>query len=330
MSSAHTAGASIRCKSEVSILHKEAFQPDGTGECFLDRAYRASTEYAAGLSDELKDNVYEALRLLAEGFLSFPGNNLKPQDLDLVRGNAFTVIYRLLFILYAEAREFLPVTSSTYWDTYSLRSLTQDIATKEPFESKLSPITTGYWSKLKNLFALINTGDDFLHIPPYNGRLFDDQKEHEILANWQIGDRHLAAAIDQLSRAKAAGRTGRGFVSYRDLSIRELGSIYEGLLEHRPRYAAQNVAVIREGKREKFMPLAELGTCRTLKVYPAGSVYLETDNGERKATGSYYTPDYGPFWVSPNTSPRPRWSGSGWWSKARTFMRNTYNARIGP
>ncbi|MCL0057510.1 hypothetical protein M1N05_00370, partial [Dehalococcoidales bacterium] len=242
----------------LAFFCKEAFQPDGTGECFLDRAYRRSTEYAAGLSDELEDNVYEALRLLAEGFLSFPGNNLQPQDLDLVRENAFIVIYRLLFTLYAEAREFLPVTNPTYEDTYSLRALANEIATKEPFESRLSSVTTGYWTRLKDLFTLINTGDDFLHIPPYNGRLFDDQKEHKSLATWQIGDRYLAAAIDQLARARAAGRTGRGFVSYRDLSIRELGSIYEGLLEHRPRYAAQAVAVIREDKREKFIPQGTL------------------------------------------------------------------------
>ena len=285
----------------LAFFNKEAFQADGTGECFLDRAYRASTEYAAKVSEELKDNVYEALRLLAEGFLSFPANNLKPENLDIVRENAFIVIYRLLFTLYAEAREFLPVTNPTYWGTYSLRALTHEISTKEPFESKLSPTTTMYWSRLRELFNLINSGDRFLHIPPYNGRLFDDQKEHQSLAAWKIGDSYLAEAIDQLARARAAGRTGRGFVSYRDLSIRELGSIYEGLLEHRPRYATQDMAVIKEDKREKFMPLAQLGSRKALKVYTAGSVYLETDKGERKATGSYYTPDYIVKYIVGNT-----------------------------
>lgn len=285
----------------LAFFHKDAFQPDGTGECFLDRAYRASTEYAAKVSDELKDNVYEALRLLAEGILSFPGNTLKPEDLDLVRENAFIVIYRLLFILYAEAREFLPVDNPTYQSTYSLRALTHEIATKEPFEANLHPTATGYWSRLQELFGLINNGDNFLGIPPYNGRLFDDQKAHQCLAVWRIGDRYLAEAIDQLARAKAAGRTGRGFVSYRDLSIRELGSIYEGLLEHRPRHATQDVAIVKDDKREKFVPLAELGDRRALKTYPARSVYLETDKGERKATGSYYTPDYIVKYIVSNT-----------------------------
>lgn len=285
----------------LAFFHREAFQPDGTGECFLDRAYRGSTEYAAKVSQELKGNVYEALRLLAEGFLAFPGNNLKPQNLDLVRENAFIVIYRLLFVLYAEARRFLPVSNQSYWDTYSLRALTHDIATKEPFKSNLSLVTAWYWARLKNLFALVNSGDDFLRIPPYNGRLFDNQKEHQSLAAWNIGDRYLAAAIDQLARAEAAGHTGRGFVSYRDLSIRELGSIYEGLLEHHPRYATQDVAVIKEDKHERFVPLAELGSRKALNKYPSGSVYLQTDKGERKATGSYYTPQYIVEYIVKNT-----------------------------
>ena len=285
----------------LAFFHREAFRPDGAGECFLDRAYRASSDYAARVSEELKDNVYEALRLLAEGFLAFPGNDLKPQDLGLVRENAFIVIYRLLFVLYAEAREFLPVPNPTYWGTYSLRALAHEIATKEPFVANLHPAATTYWSRLKELFGLINNGDDFLGIPPYNGRLFDDQKEHRCLATWQIGDRYLAGAIDQLARAEAAGRTGRGFVSYRDLSIRELGSIYEGLLEHRLRYAAEDMAVVKEDRREKLVPLAALDGRKALKVYPARSVYLETDKGERKATSSYYTPDYIVKYIIDNT-----------------------------
>jgi len=284
-----------------AFFHREAFRADNAGESFLDRAYRASTEYATKVSEELKGNIYEALRLLAEGLLSFPGNNLKAEDLDLIRENAFILIYRLLFVLYAEAREILPVTNPTYWGTYSLRALTHEIADKQPFEATLHPTATNYWSRLRELFKLINNGDDFLQIPPYNGRLFDDQRAHRCLAVWRIGDRYLAEAIDQLARAKAAGRTGRGFVSYRDLSVRELGSIYEGLLEHHPRYAAQDMAVVKDDKREKFVPLAEMGDRRALSTYPARSVYLETDKGERKATGSYYTPDYIVKYIVSNT-----------------------------
>lgn len=284
----------------LAFFSQSAFLPNASGQSFLDGAYAESTRYAAGLSDELKDNVYEALRLLAQGFLSYPGNELQPQDLDVIRENAFVVIYRLLFVFYAEAREFLPVTNAIYRDTYSLQALAHEVETKEPFESSLSPTAPRYWSRLTELFRLVNDGDEFLGIPPYNGGLFDDQR-HPLLTRWRIGDRYLAAAIDQLARAKAAGRTGRGFVSYRDLGIRELGSIYECLLEHRPRYATVDLAVIRQKGAERFIQSAELGRRRAVRTYPVGSVYLETDKGERKATGSYYTPQYIVEYIVKNT-----------------------------
>jgi hypothetical protein len=97
-----------------TFFRKEAFT-----EGFLERAYKQSLEYTSRLGDELKENVYEALRLLAEGFLKFPGNNLTANDLDLVRENTFVLIYRILFILYAEARGLLPIDKSEY-QTYSL------------------------------------------------------------------------------------------------------------------------------------------------------------------------------------------------------------------
>src|SRR5207245_11026409 len=55
------------------------------------------------------------------------------------------------------------------------------------------------------------------------------------------------------------------FVDYRDLSVRHLGTIYEGLLEF------------------------HLEKSETSDDW---SIDLLNERGERKATGSYYTPDY--------------------------------------
>jgi hypothetical protein len=93
------------------------------------------------------------------------------------------------------------------------------------------------------------------------------------------------------------------------MEIRHIGSIYEGLLEHHLRIADEDLAVVREKDREKFIPLASAsspkvgvrGSCRVIKSYPQGSIYLETDRGERKATGSYYTPDYIVKYIVENT-----------------------------
>jgi Alw26I/Eco31I/Esp3I family type II restriction m6 adenine DNA methyltransferase len=285
---------------EVFLYFYAFFRKEAFTEGFLERAYKESLEYTSRLGDELKENVYEALRLLAEGFLRFPGNNLSENDLDLIRENTFVLIYRILFILYAENRGLLPLDKPEY-QSYSLRNLAKDMAEKLDRSVHLSPTAQGYWAKLQDLCRMINEGDDYTKVPPYNGGLFDNEK-HSFLTKYKVGDYHLARAIDQLTRAEASGRTGRGFISYRDMEIRHIGSIYEGLLEHHLKVASEDIAVVRDNKgKEIFIPRAEVGSKKTIETYNKGEVFLETDKGERKATGSYYTPDYIVKYIVSNT-----------------------------
>ncbi len=107
--------------------------------------------------------------------------------------------------------------------------------------------------------------------------------------------------LDQLGRAPQRDRPGLGLcrVDYRDLAIQQLGSVYEGLLELHPRYASCDMRVIRRrravSKQELIQPAANpvpKGYKGTSIIYPSGSIYLATDKGERRRTGSYYTPDH--------------------------------------
>jgi len=106
-----------------------------------------------------------------------------------------------------------------------------------------------------------------------------------------VGDRALVEAIDLLSRRTTDGK--REFVDYRTLGVRHLGSIYEGLLEYQPRYAGEPMVAVREDKGERWVKAAEVPEgARVVVRRGVGQVYLETDRGERRATGSYYTPQY--------------------------------------
>ncbi len=281
-----------------AFFYKEAFTSG-----FLDQAYHKSQQYIGKLGDELKENVYEALRLLAEGFLKFPENGLSEEDLGEIRANTFVLIYRLLFLFYAEDRGLLPLRNPNY-RSYSLHNLAQEIAERLDAGWSFSPSARGYWTRLQDLFHIVNEGDPALGVPPYNGGLFDKDK-HPFLEKYKVGDLYLAISIDRLARAEASGPAqagvGRGPVSYRDLEIRHLGAVYEGLLEHHLRVADREIAVIKEKGREKFVPVEELNGRRPLKTYRVGEVYLETDKGERKATGSYYTPHYIVQYIVRNT-----------------------------
>ncbi len=83
---------------------------------------------------------------------------------------------------------------------------------------------------LKDLFQIIGQGDAALGVPPYNGGLFDD-RAHAMLERLTLPDAVVAELIDGLSR-RPVGQERR-WINYRDLSVQQLGSIYERLLEYR-------------------------------------------------------------------------------------------------
>ena len=280
------------------FFRRHAFEPDAEGLCFLDRVYQGSLEYARAVGDDLKENVYKALRLLAEGFLRTSGNDLDPsRKLEEIYANSLVLLYRLLFINYAEDRGLLPRDDRSYRDDYGLVSIEGIIAGKLDRRESLPQLKATYWETLAVLFKLINEGSEasrlakeMPYVPPYNGGLFDPKK-HPFLEKNKVADYWLARVIDLLARSQGQGM-GKGRVDYSSLDVRHLGSIYEGLLEYKLRVADQEMVAVRRGGREQWIPASEAEGSRALDRVEPGSVYLATDRGERKATGSYYTPDY--------------------------------------
>jgi hypothetical protein len=245
----------------------------------LDTLLAASTDYSHAIGEGLKAQVYEALRHLAQGFLDYAPNGLtisehperrrdevppqskdapSPDTLKTIYDHSLIVLYRLLFVFYAEARDLLPLAASpSYRSRYSLHSITRDVARDRTTGIQTLPDSGSVWQKLRDLFRIINAGSPPLEVATFNGGLFDPAR-YPFLERNAVGDAHLQAALDCLARVKGQ------FIDYRDLSERHLGTIYEGLLEHHLR------------------PIApEAGW----------TVDLFNDRGERKRTGSYYTPD---------------------------------------
>ncbi|MGH9427178.1 MAG: Eco57I restriction-modification methylase domain-containing protein, partial [Terriglobia bacterium] len=116
--------------------------------------------------------------------------------------------------------------------------------------------------------------------------------------------RYLANGLDLLARDEDDKTFKFVFIDYKSLGVRQLGSIYEGLLEFKLRIAREKLAVVKGKKTEEVVPYDEAvknklriltdrkdGT-KTERLIAKGKLYLENDKRERKATGSYYTPDY--------------------------------------
>ena len=236
------------------FFHRDAFRVSDDGFCFLDRALAEAENYVQSVVDNLYHAVFsEVYPQLIEAFYRAEPDAAP----DEIQQAALTLLYRLLFLMYAEDRRLLPVGDANY-DRVSLRSLRravlEELATNQPFTSRV-PI---YWLRLQELFEWIDQGEKAVHLPAYNGGLFNTQSS-ELLTRVQLPDASLSSIVNNLGAAAVSGSDEKVLVNFRDLSVRQLGSLYEALLERRP--------VVRNDQVE-------------LQLQPYA----------RKDTGSYYTP----------------------------------------
>jgi len=155
------------------FFRREAFEPDADGRRALDKWLAESKDYAVGLTQRLRGNVYEALRSLMEGYFAERRNGFAwEQDWQRVRDASLVLLYRLLFVLYAEARGLMPLTNLAYRDRYSLQRHKAHIA-EQVDAGGYDEFGSGLWSWLRDeLFELVDKGDKRLGVPQYNGGLF--------------------------------------------------------------------------------------------------------------------------------------------------------------
>ena len=237
------------------VFRRDAFLPDAADErTFHERAIeegRFHQEKVAGsLSALVFENVFpDLVRALAEAETEAP--------LPEVRDAALVLLYRLLFVLYAEDRDLLPVRDSRY-DDYALRDRVRgDIGRRKDQGDVFSTTAARYWSAFDDLCRAIDAGDASIGLPPYNGGLFD-RDGTLLLSRIRLGDTVMADVIDALSFERTD--QARRYINYRDLGVQQLGSIYERLLERE---------VVRED----------------------GNIVVRPNVCARKDSGSYYTPD---------------------------------------
>ncbi len=187
----------------------------------LDEGRYYEQRVATDLSNLVFDQVFpELARAIAAAAPDAP--------LADVRDATLTLLYRLLFVLYAEDRGLLPVHDTRY-DDYGLRvRVRDDVRRRKDLDDAFSETATRYWSTLDDLSTAIDRGDASIGLPPYNGGLFDPDQT-PLLGRVRLGDRVMADVIDALSFERTP--LGRRYINYRDLSVQQLGSIYERLLE---------------------------------------------------------------------------------------------------
>ncbi|MGJ8629037.1 MAG: Eco57I restriction-modification methylase domain-containing protein [Sulfitobacter sp.] len=240
----------------VLMFQQPSFVPSPTdARTFHIQALEEGKFYEERVAKNLSDVVFQTVfpllaKAIAEG---------EPEaDLGDVRHAALILLYRLLFLLYAEDRNLLPVRDSRY-DDYSLREKVRgDVQRRKDQNDIFSSTQSRYWSIVEDLSRAIDKGDTSIGLPPYNGGLFNAEAT-PLLTGVRIADDRMADVIDLLSYEHRDGQ--RRYINYRDLSVQQLGSIYERLLEF-------------EIKRD-----------------PEEGLIVRPNLFARKSSGSYYTPD---------------------------------------
>jgi Eco57I restriction-modification methylase/TaqI-like C-terminal specificity domain len=260
------------------FFRKKAFIKDSQNQNFLEKVREESTNYARQIEGELKKLVFnQVFANLAGGFVAnfpsppFEKGNKGGISSSLIYQATLSFLYKILFLLYAEAKNLLPIDQESYRE-YSLSLLLKGIAEKCERSPKFSVTSTQYYDRLLSLFKIIDRGDPSLNVPAYNGGLFKVTGDHipetnQFLLQYKLTDAILAPTLDQLARIKGEP------IDYKFLGVRDLGSIYEGLLEYK-------------------LVIDDITT---------GQVHLENDKGERRETGSYYTPEYIVNYIVQNT-----------------------------
>ena len=274
---------------------------------FLDDVWTESETAAQELGEDLQDNVFRALRVLGKGFVESNDLDVGPDgevDRDELKQQSLVLLYRLMFVLYAESRGLIDPddlsASEEYHEYFSLEAKREEILddvegmgveSGEAFTEEYSRFSTSIWGRLSELFELIDEGEESLDIPPYNGGLFS-REDHAFLTEYEVKDPYIAEVIYWLSTTE--DEEGEHVpADYADLDTRHLGSIYEGLLEHEFRIAdAEGVAAVAADGGQVWKPASEVTAAEAIEIVEEGGLYVVNDEGERKATGAYYTPDY--------------------------------------
>lgn len=244
------------------LFRRDAFLRQREEKTFHEQALERGRFWESKVADDLSDivfkNVFPALLTALKDNDPQKPNPLNDAYLDELRDNALTLLYRLLFVLYAEDRNLLPVYDSKY-DDYGFRKRIRENIEKRMREKDIfSESRDDYYHNTLNLFESINKGDESIGLPPYNGGLFDSGG-HRLLSRARIPDKIFAPIIYKLSHLEDKGVMK--WINYRDLSVQQLGSIYERLLEFYP------------------------------KLEDDGSLAVSPNIFARKTSGSYYTPE---------------------------------------
>lgn len=279
----------------------------------------ASHQHAVGVSSELRTGLRRSVELIANEVLTrlreagvSPGQLDEPRVLARrLRDESLRYLYRILFLLYAEARPdlgILPADYPEYAEGYGLARIGELVT--HPLVDDSAHVGFHLYESLDLLFRLVNAGyrvremgeqptseDEGLRFEALHSDLFATER---ITLIGQIGNpawdpeapgdaprhvdtrlrnatTHAVLRLLMLTRGRSARERG-GFISYAQLGINQLGAVYEGLMSYTGFIAPEDLyEVAKKGDADHGSWLI---ATRLADQYP-DEVFVRRDDEER-------------------------------------------------
>ena len=302
------------------LVSKQTLAADGK-MVLMDTIIEESYKNAYEVTKDLKEGVILAVETLANEALYWwkQHDNIPVSDYtddtfeSEVKDDCLTIIYRLLFLFYAESREeleILPVGDEVYKLGYSLESL-RDLETVR-LNSQASRDGYFFDDSIRHLFNLLSDGHyateaSYSHksfrVRPIDSPLFNNKNLHH-LADVRIRNVKWQEIIRALSLSKKKNYCGR--ISYANLGVNQLGSVYESLLAFRGFYAEEDYIEVHNAKKPQdgtfLVPYSRMGDFDISEVLthpetgapqilPKGTFVYRLNGRDRQKSASYYTPE---------------------------------------
>lgn len=319
----------------LTCISAEALAPDVEGDIWWTSILEESIKHTVGVSQDLREGVRLSIEIIANdvvarrrraGVEALPRN-----EAQTLAKQSLRFLYRILFLLYAEASpelKVLPVGASEYEEGYSLDRLRELTLVTLPTER--AEHGTHLYESLAVLFRLVDQGHSAgpseiepVENPDENssdlreGLTFNSLRADlflpeatALIDEVKLSDVELQKVLAHLLLSKEQKGRDRGFISYADLGINQLGAVYEGLMSYTGFFAeTQLYEVAKDGNSEKgswvvpversqgieakdFVKLTDpiTGEVRSV-IHEQGSFVFRLAGRERQQSASYYTPE---------------------------------------
>jgi len=267
------------------LFSADALRAKGSLEELLD----SSRRFAGSLAERLRDRIYQEVvpRLAAGVSAARKVSRYTADELGLTYQMALTVLFRLLFIAYAEDRDLLPYRHNDAYRRRSLKQKAQELAEAAANKTSVARGDT-HWREVEQLWAAVAEGNPEWGVPAYDGGLFSTEPKVSPagakLARVRLPNEIFEPALIGLLLIETT-ENSLGPVDFRSLGVREFGTIYEGLLESELSVADTDLTLDSKGT---YVPAKKTQPV----IVSKGDVYLHDRSGARKSSGSYFTKSF--------------------------------------